>query len=42
MSVRQKIHVVIHIPQEEQEEEDDGFLQFLYVGQVSPRVTQLH
>lgn len=42
MPVRQAIYVAVHVPEEEQEKEDDGFLQLLPVCQVSSRVTELH
>ena len=36
MSIREEILVVIHFPEEEQKEEDDGVYELLYGCQVLP------
>lgn len=42
MSIRQAFSTVIHVPEEEPQEEDDGFSEFLSVCQVPPRAAELH
>lgn len=42
VSIRKALHATFHLPEEEPQEEADGFLLFLHVGQIPLRATQLH